>query len=213
MPFVTSDTLLTLQPNLCREVAYLAQTLHRGTVKIDAGQLVAVTGAFPASVAPGQIAIVGDLPLGIVSVTSSTSLTVSLTRPAPDAPAIPPADTANLTGSIVTFAPQIAVIHDLLLRALGLGPAEQTVDPLAPGESAVLNPDDLALVEALGTLHLIYSTASASLAPDSALAQRAAHYHDRFARERWRARALIDLDGDGLADATRTVRTPPVSRA
>lgn len=212
MPFTTSHALLSIQPNLCREVVYLAQTLHRGTVKVASGQLVAVTGAFPASIAPDQIALAGDLPLGIVSITGSTSLTVSLTRASPDAPVIPPADTANLTGSIVTFDPQIAVIHGLLLRALGLDPSQQAVDPLAPGESAILNPGDLALVEALGTLHLIYASASATLAPDSALAQRTAHYHDRFARERWRARALIDLDGDGLADATRTLNTPPLTR-
>lgn len=212
MPFTTSHALLSLQPNLCREVVYLAQTLHRGTVKIESGQLVAVTGTFPASIAPGHIALCGDLPLEVVSITGPTSLTVSLTRASPDAPVIPPADTANLTGSIVTFDPQIAVIHGLLLRSLGLDLSQQSIDPLAPGESAILNPRDLGLVEALGTLHLLYTAASATLAPDSALAQRAAHYHERFAQARWRARALIDLDGDGLADATRTLRATPLTR-
>lgn len=207
MPFTTDRDLLALQPNLCREVAWLAQTLYRGTVKIESGQLIAVTGSFPASIAPGHIAVIDDRPLEIVSVTSSTGLTVSLTRTAPDAPAIPPADTGNLPGSIVTFAPQIAIIHDLLLRMFGLEASRRTIDPLAPDESAILNPRDLWLVEALGALHLIYTSASATLTPDSALAQRAAHYHQRFTRERWRARALIDLDSDGLANATRTLST------
>jgi hypothetical protein len=72
-------------------------------------------------------------------------------------------------------------------------------------ESSILNPADLTLVECLGALHLIYSAASAALADTSPLAQRARMYQERFAKERWRARARIDLDGDGIADAERSL--------
>jgi hypothetical protein len=212
MPFTTDRDLLALQPTLFREVAWLAQTLHRGTLRIEAGELIAVTGAFPAAVAPGHVAVLDDRPLEIAAITSPTSLTVSLSRAAVDDPVIPPADTANLSGSIATFAPQIRIIHDQLLRMLGLAPSQQAIDPLAPTESAIVNPRDLWLVEALGTLHLIYTSASATLAPDSALAQRAAHYQQRFAEERWRARALLDLNNDGLADTTRALNTLHLAR-
>jgi hypothetical protein len=88
---------------------------------------------------------------------------------------------------------------------LGLEPSQTTLDGWAPGEASVLNPRDLALVEALGVLHLIYSSAAAPLGDGNTLAARAEHFRDRFAHERWRARAIIDTDGDGRADAVRSM--------
>lgn len=208
MPFITDRDLLVLQPSLFREISYLSQTLLRGSMHVESGQLMqSGTLDFPSSIQPGQVALVGDRPLEIVERSTSSSLTVSLTRAEPGGDVIAPPDIADAPSSIVTFAPQIAIIHHQLLRMLGLDTAEQSIDPDAPSESAILNPRDLALVEAVGTLHLLYSTAAAALSTDSPLAARAAYYRERFAHERWRARAIIDTDGDGRADAVRAMNT------
>lgn len=213
MPFITDRDLLALQPSLLREVSWLAQTLHRGTVKIESGKLVAVTGAFSPAVSVGHIALAGEQPLEITSITSSTNIGVSLTRAVPDAPIIAPADTGNLPGVIATFDPQIALVHDQLLRMFGLEPSRQALDPDAPTEAAILNPRDLRLVESVGVLHLVYAAAGAALAADDTLAARAALFRLRFAEERARARAIIDTNGDGRADAIRTLSVARFSRA
>lgn len=96
---------------------------------------------------------------------------------------------------------------------LGITPTSATpTTPDAVLESQILNPRDLTLVESLGALHLIYSAASAALSEDSPQAQRARMYQQRFASERWRARAEIDLDNDGLADAVRTLNVSHLLR-
>ena len=205
--------LMPLSQQLFREVAFLAQTLFRATLKVQSGQLVIIGGGtFPASIQPGHVAMLGERPLEIVSITSSTSLTVSLTRAHAAGQVLVPADTADLPGSIATFDPQIGIIHQQILRMLGLEAARQTLDADGPGESAVLNPADLSLVETLGSLHLIYSAAAAALTVDSPLATRAAHFRERFAQERWRARAIIDLDADGRADTVRTLNVIRLTR-
>jgi hypothetical protein len=210
--FAQDRNLLLLAPSLFRDVAWLSQTLHRGTLNIASGQLITATGTFAAAIQPGHIAVLDERPLEITAITSPTSLTVSLIRADPAEPIIPPADSSNAPGAIATFAPQIGLIHDQLLRMLDLEPAQQAIDPLAPTEASILNPRDLALVESLGALHLIYATASATLTHDTALVQRAAYFHDRFTKERWRARALLDLNNDGRADTTRALRTLHLTR-
>ena len=80
-------------------------------------------------------------------------------------------------------------------------------------EDRITNPADLALLESLGALHLIYTAAAAMLGPDSAPARRAAMYAERFARERFRAGAKLDTDADGLPDAVRRFSTIHLVRA
>ena len=213
MPFITDRDLLALQPSLFREVSYLSQTLLRATLAVASGQLTISGGAaFPASVHVGHVALVGDRAMEITAITSSTSLAVSLTRAEPDGSVIAPPAIADTPGSIATFGPQIGIIHHQLLRMLGLEASERAIDPFAPGEASVLNPRDLAMVEAVGTLHLIYTAAAAVTASESPLSARAAHYKERFSQERWRARAIIDTDGDGRADAVRTVNVLRMTR-
>jgi hypothetical protein len=212
MPFAQDRDLLALHPTLFREVSFLAQTLFRGTVQIASGQLTLSTGSFPASIQPGHVAVIDDRPVEIIGITGSTSLAVSLLRAAPDGPAITPPNIAPSPGLIATFDPQIAIIHAQVLRMLALEPAQQMLDPLAPGEAAVLNPRDLAPAEALGALHLVYSAAAAPIGAGTLLGGRATDFAERFARERWRARAIIDTDGDGRADAVRTLNITHLSR-
>lgn len=213
--FSSDRDLLTLEPTLFRDVSWLAQTLALGTGSLAAGTLtlddplLAGTG-----IAPGHIVMVDRIPLEVLAVTDDSTLTVSLLRPDPAGPQIVPVNRAGSAVSIITFAPQRALTHRQLLAMLGITPDGATPTSIeAVTESQILNPQDLTLVESLGALHLIYSAAAAALSDDSPQATRARMYQQRFAQERWRARAEIDLNNDSLADATRTLNISHLLRA
>ena len=70
-------------------------------------------------------------------------------------------------------------------------------------ESAIVNPADLAHLEALGALHLIYAGAASGLGSSDDAAVHAEHYRLACARERERTVIRLDLDGDGEPDASR----------
>jgi hypothetical protein len=113
---------------------------------------------------------------------------------------------------IATFAPQIALVHAQVLRMLGIEPGA----PASPGsvtESSITNSASLTLVESLGALHLIYTAAAALSGPASVLGARADQYRRRFSEERRLAAATIDLNGDGLPDATRRMNVFQFTRA
>lgn len=141
MPSPTTDRdLLALEPALFRDIAFLGQVLFRNNVSLTAGVLTAAAGSFADSqLAPGHVIVIEDRPLEIIERTSATTATVSLIRPTPDAAPIVPANFTARPGLVVSFAPQIALIHAELLHLLGLSnPAEGD-----PTESDILNPADL----------------------------------------------------------------------
>ncbi|MCC6321353.1 MAG: hypothetical protein IT438_07955 [Phycisphaerales bacterium] len=208
-PPTTDRDLLALEPALFRDIAFLGQVLFRNNVSLTSGVLTAAAGSFADSqLAPGHIIVIDDLPLEILERSSATTAVISLLRAEIDAPPIVPANFTARPGLVVTFAPQIALIHAELLHLLGLSnPAEGD-----PTEADILNPADLRRAEALGTLHLIYSAAGALVGPDSPAGRRADMYRLRFNAERRRLRIHLDTDGDGQADAIRTPAVTPLIR-
>lgn len=202
-PSTTTDRdLLVLEPGLFRDISFLGQQTFRGQVSLASGVLTAVTGSFADSqVEAGHIVLVDDRPLEILERTGSTTALISLPRASVDSPAIIPPDFSARAAVITTFAPQIALIHAQMLRLLDLD------HPSGPDESAITNPADFRAIVRLGALHLIHSAAAALLGADSPAGRRADMYRLRFIAERRRARIQLDLDGDGLPDATRTLST------
>lgn len=203
--FAADRDLLVLEPNLFRDVSWLGQRLFTGTCTISGTTLTASGVDFAAlGVDAGHVVLVDGASLEVVARLSATTLTVSRPRAGLDDAAIAPIAGAARPLSIATFGPQIGIVHRQVLAMLGLLEAASAAEPRALTGAAVMNPRDLRLLEALGTLHLVFAAlGGAGAAVNAPESGRAEMYRGRFAAERGRVAARIDTDGDGFADATR----------
>lgn len=203
--FATDRDLLVHEPGLLGSVAWTGQRLVSGTGDV-AGTTLTMTsqdnGLIAQGVGAGSVVSIGGAGHEVVSVASEASATISRLRAAEDGPLIAPAGVTGVGVEAWTFAPQIMDTHRRVVRMLGLAlSGEAAEDGL--DETAVVNPRDLARLEALGALHLIYAGASAGQGEGSPASVRAAMYRERFDAERGRVVARLDTDGDGIADAAR----------
>jgi hypothetical protein len=205
--FATDRDLLALEPNLFRDVGWISQRLVIGTGSVAGATLTLsaqdVTLA-QAHIEPGHIVLMDGAPYEVLARPSDTTLTISRLRDDPEGDPLAPSPATGKPVVIYTFRPQIALIHAQILRMLGLEPAASDVAGV-PTESNITNPAALRHLECLGALYLIYTAATA---PDATWRtshefNRAQIYRDRFAAERHRTAAALDLDGDGRPDATR----------
>jgi hypothetical protein len=137
----------------------------------------------------------------VIARTSASTLTVSRVRALSTGSAIGLVTITNKALEVVQFGPQREVVHRQVLRMLGLD--ADGVEEGGVGAEAVRNPGALVMLETLGALHLIYAAAGAVGPAGEGATKKAELYRARFAQERGRAAALVDLDGDGVADATR----------
>lgn len=208
--FATDRDLLVLEPNLFGDVRWSAQTLLAGvagTMSSD-GLTLTMTGVnLPLrGVQAGGVALLDGLPTEIVSLDGTTALKLSRPRGSINDAAVPVLrSTTSVTEVVIaTFRPQIGIVHEQMLRALGIEPGTATQAD-AVGESAITNPRALVRCEALGALHVIFAAASALVGEESVMWTKARMYRERFAEERRRVGAEIDLDGDGQPDAIRRV--------
>ncbi|MBY0310691.1 MAG: hypothetical protein K2W85_01335 [Phycisphaerales bacterium] len=211
--FITDRDLLALEPSLFREVGWLGQTIVSANATLTGGVLIlsgrTLTGT---GVGVGNVATHARTSYEVLGVPQSDRMTVSHLRAEITGPAIVPADAASAPATIVTFEPQIAIVHRQLLRMLGVQPTGTALEPGEIDESRIRNPADLKLVEALGTLHLIFAAAGSPSGEDSPASHRAKAYRERFMQERWRVRARVDVDGDGVADAERSLSVAHLRR-
>jgi len=203
--FAQDRDLLVLEPTLFRDVGWVGQRLVKGNGSISGTALSASSSDndfAAAGVGAGHVVSVEGIGYEVLSRASATVLEISRARGSLDDTAVPPTPDTSTTFQVVTFGPQLGVVHRRVLEMIGIE-ADAPEDPDVLGEDAVVNPDSLRVVEALGALHLIWSSAAASGGPDSPQGRRAEQYRRRYEAERRRAAALLDTDGDGLADATR----------
>ncbi len=210
--FVTDRDLLVLEPGVFRDVVWLGQRLVRGVGSVSGTTLTMTsqdTGFDDAGVGAGSVVVIDGVALEVLSRTSGSELEVSRLRESVSGAGVGAGSIVNKVVDVSTFGAQAALVHAQVLRMLGLEASGSALD--APGEDDVVNPQDFSLVEALGTLHVVYASASAAGAGD--LAGKAAMYRERFAAERQRVDARIDLDGDGVADATRRMNVVQFARA
>lgn len=198
--FAQDRDMLAIEPHAFTDALWAGRRLASGLGGVSGTTLTATaaTATFiEARAEPGQVVVFNSVPLEVVEVTSGTVLEVSKLRESVEADALPPGNASGISFTLVSFAPQLAIVHRQLLGMLGLD------RPDGPGAEVIVDTAALAHAEALGALHLVYAAASALSGPNSALGARAAMYADMFSRARQTLAVGLDLDGDGVVDATR----------
>jgi hypothetical protein len=211
--FADDVDLVRLEPGLFSQAAWSGQRWFTGTASITSG-LLSLTSAGDLTsrgIGPGWVVLVAGVPYEVLAVVSATQLAISRVRE-PGAAPIVPLDQPSSAIEVISFRPQIGIVHRQVLRSLGIEPD----GPLVEGDlgaSAVQNPDGLRLLVALGALHLIFRAAAALAPGGSPLTMRADFYAIRFSDERMRVVARLDTDGDGVADATRRPSVATLVRA
>ncbi len=202
--FATDKDLLTLEPGLFRDVGWVAQRLTRGTGAIS-GNTLTVSGADvaldAAGITAGHVVTVGGTNYEVIARPTASTLTISRVRANPSDPIQPPSPVSGVEVFVMTFAPQIAMVERQALRMAGIEPEDAA--PGAIQARDITNPSSLTMLVSLGALHTVYAAAGAGSGAGGSLTERAVMYRERFAAARQRAQVQIDLNGDGLPDATR----------
>ena len=197
MNFATDRDLLLLEPHLFHEVFIASQQrLRVSDADLDGTSVFSPTADFTAAgAAAGSVVLIDAVAFEVVERVSDSVLTVSLPRTRTSDPAIPGGTKNDVELTLRTFAPQAALVHDALLRLLG-------IEHL--GEEAVISLNTVTQLEALGTLERVYASAAAVAGENETLLHKAATYRRRFRHRLATATVRIDVNGDGLAEETRT---------
>lgn len=204
--FASDRDLLVLEPYLFRDHAWVGQRLVRGAASLSGTTLDFSTVDIEldaAHVSAGCVVTVAGSSYEITGEIGTKTAAVSRLRASREAQSIGIGDTDFGDAWIVTFAPQIAMVHRQVLRMAGIEPdAPGPVDGRL-GEEAITNGAALAALEALGTLHLIFAAASSVAGLTSPAAIRSQMYRDLFREEKRRVSVELDTNGDGLPDVSR----------
>ena len=213
--FINDRDLLLLEPNLFRDASWAGQLLISATGNISGTTLTLTAYDVDfdgARVDGGYVVLVDGTPYEVIARLTATTATISRIREnTGDAPLMPSPVTTQLV-SVMTFRPQASIAHAQVLRMLGIEPAS-TGETGAVTDSDITNPEDLVLVECFAALHMIFAAVSSLSSPTSPLVERMEMYRQRFATERQRTAALIDTNGDGIADATRRLNIIQLTRS
>ena len=212
--FSQDRDLMVYEPGLLRDVSWVGQRRLSATGSVSGTTLTLASGSFAdAQVQAGQVVLFDGVALEIVSVESATTATVSLLRADAGGGAVAPIAASNRSVMVYDFSPQRAIVHRQVLAMLGIDSAGDGSDGInGIDESMVTNPGALTRLECLGTLHLVYSGASAPGRGSDRFEQRVGLYLERYRRERESVVAMIDMDGDGIAEATRRANGFVLSR-
>jgi hypothetical protein len=212
MNFSTDRDLLMLDPGVFRDVPFAGQQRLRVTDAVVSGvTLTSATADFAAAaVDVGCVGLLAGVPVEVIARVDAHTLTVSLPRPRLTDDAIPPGAVTDADMTLRTFAPQAAIVHLALLQRLGIDPDDARDGAIT--EDAVVSLSVMAQLEALGVLAHIHSAAVAIVGDNAALLQKAHDYRQRFASALRQSIILIDLNGDGVADAQRRFDTGQLQR-
>ena len=202
MNFSTDRDLLVYEPTVFTDAPFVAQQrLHVTDAALSGTQLTSADADFNlAQIEAGSVVLVGRTPYEVLQCVNAQTLSVSLLRTRLSDDPIPGPEGTSLDLKARTFAPQAALIHDALLRLLGIDPS----DPYTPmTEDAVVSLSVMARLEALGTLERVYSGAAALSGDNEQLRIKARHYARQFQLAAAQSTVLVDVDGDGHADERR----------
>lgn len=202
MNFSTDRDLLALDPNVFVDVPFAAQQrLRVQDGELDGTTLTSVDADFELlGIEAGHVVLIDRIAYEVIDRLDAQMLTVSRPRARLSEALIPGDNGEELELLVRSFAPQAALVHDALLRLLGIDPdgADEGLT-----EDAVVSLSVMARLEALGTLERVYSGAAAIGGDNEALLTKVRHYRNRFREAAAQASVLIDVDGDGRADERR----------
>jgi hypothetical protein len=211
--FATDRDVALLDPGVFRDLAWLGQVVTRGVCNLVERNLeaTAIDGSLSRIAdRSGMIVVVQGAVLEVQTTFGNSTMDVAMLRDMDGLDPLPPISVANAPFAVVTFRPQIELVHRQVLAMAGLRRAGGAGTELS--EERVRNGPELAHLEALGTLHLIYAMAAAATPGTTHLLQRARDYREQFGRERARATVLLDSDGDGVADVVRRMGVMRLAR-
>jgi hypothetical protein len=202
MPLIADVDLLLIEPSLFIDGAAASTNLLTVTDGEVSGTALSSASAdfVAANVDVGHVAVINGEALEILDRVSGTQLHVSRPRVQSTDDPIPPPDSTGQTLAINTFARLIDQTQRDLFQILAL----REDDPDLPlDEDEIVNVGPVGRLIALRTIERGYALASAADVDDGALAARARHYTDLADKFAMSLTVLLDLDGDGRADATR----------
>jgi hypothetical protein len=211
MPLITDLDLLRIEPTVFSAAASAGTNLLTATDAAIAGTTLSSASSdfAAAAIDAAHVAIFDGEALEVVSRLSATELEVSRPRDKSATDKISPASASNKTVKVNSFARLIERTQLDLLQALGVHDDEQSL-PLTADE--VINPEPLASVLTLRVLARAFAAAAALDPDDATLAGRAALYAAQANHAAASVAVLLDLDGDGEADATRRLSVAALRR-
>jgi len=206
MSFSTDRDLLAVEPAIFEDVPFAAQRrLNVADGVVSGITLTSAGGDFAAAqVDVGAVVLIAGTAHEVLARVDANTLTVSLPRAHKTDPGIPGGDGVSLEVVVQTFAPQAELIHDGLLRLLGIDPddPDSSLD-----ESAIISLSLMARLEALGTLETVYSGAASIVGDNDTLLMKAGEYRRRFRQACAGAHVSLDTDGDGVTDERLSLGT------
>ena len=136
----------------------------------------------------------------ILSIASATTMTLSNLRADVEGPAIAPPPGSKLSFYVCTFAPTISGVSEALAEKLRQMAEVAGVDTARFAESAQLR-----LATALGALSAIFVARAENSSGQDANWTKSEYYRQEFRNLQLQLRLVVDADGDGMAEQTRTL--------
>lgn len=213
---ITDTDLLRLDPDIFHRADTAAtRLLETADAQTSGSTLTSATADFEsAGIDAGHVAVLekGGVIEVLEIVERSDAQTLSVTRPraTTDEPTIEPTADTNWSLRIVSFARLVEAARIDLLAAADLG---ENDSPAAVSVNVVLHPQPLARLLARWTIERAWTQAAAA-SPDDASIAAALDAARSQLRHAWgRTVVVLDLDGDGVADATRRLSVAAMRRS
>lgn len=218
MNFSQDRDLLALEPAVFHDLPLLGQQPMEVSDASLSGTSLSTASADLASleIQAGHVVLIAEVSCEVVARVDAGTLTVSLPRSDREGALLPPGPAhgpvksdSELVVKWRTFAPQASLVHDDLLRLLGMDPDE--ADP-AIGEEALQSPKLLARLEALGTLHRLYQAGAAVAGGQQGLIDKADRHGRAYQELLRQACVRLDANADGVAESSRTLGSTALRR-
>jgi hypothetical protein len=205
--FCTDRDLMILEPRLYLTASPPAQTPLRGQMSLAGTTLSCPTADFAAAGVKAGMAVClyAETPaegaaFEIAAVQSPTQLAVSVVRADATGPLVAPPPAAGMPGVVVTYAAQIASVSATLAEKL-----RQISEAAGIAAASFADSGQLRAAGAAGALWAVFvARASAGEDADSNWL-KARHYHQLFLDLQSQLRLAVDIDGDGVAESTRSL--------